>query len=129
MAPERRISLAVAMTPEDEAKAGAGRPAGGHRTVGGSQLLPPGARAPSLIDSTCSGFGPACPSSPTEAGTGLTRLSAQRRVPAGFCPSILTTCDQVCPSTCDLAEEPRTAPHMTVRSEMATVPPEDGAEP
>lgn len=91
---------------------------------GAASCCLPGARAPSLIDSICSGFGPACPSSPTEAGTGLTRLSAQL-----FRPSTLTTCDQVCPSTCDLAEEPRMAPHMTVRSEMAPVPPEDGADP
>lgn len=74
---------------------------------GAASCCLPSARAPSPANSTCSGFGPARPSAPTEACTGLTRLSAQRRVPAGLarwaCPSTLTTCD--------LTEEPPMAPH------------------
>lgn len=76
-----------ATTPEDAAEAGAGRPAGGRRTVGGSQLLP--ARGPCpLPDQQQLLWLRACPPLfPTEAWTGLTRLSAQRRVRQASVPA------------------------------------------
>lgn len=115
-APERRSMLAVVTTPEDEAQAGAGVPPEATEPSGAASCCLPSARAPSPANSTCSGFGPTRPSAPTEARTGLTRLSAQRRVSAGLarwaCRSTLTACD--------LTEEPPTAPRTTVSSEIAT---------